>query len=312
MEFHFLGTGAGIPSKERNVTAIALKFLTNLNGEVWLFDCGEATQHQVLHTNLKLTQITRIFITHMHGDHIYGLPGVLGTRSFQGGETPLTIYGPKGIREFIKVTLETSQTYLKYPLTIIEIGDDYLEKVDGYTIKVALLDHVIPSYGYRIKEPNQPGKLNVDQLKKLGVPPGPIYKKLKNGETTKLEDGRILNGKEFTGPDQLGRVITVCGDTRPTKSTFDLAEKADLLIHEATFQEGLEEKAVEFHHSTTVQAATIARQANVQRLILTHISARYKNNEQELLESARNVFQNTELASDFSIYSLVRKKETSV
>ncbi|WLD94189.1 ribonuclease Z [Alkalihalobacillus sp. AL-G] len=311
MEFHFLGTGAGIPSKERNVSAIALRFLTNRKGEIWLFDCGEATQHQVLHTNIKLRQVSRIFITHMHGDHIYGLPGVLGTRSFQGGEDQLTIYGPKGIREFVEVTLQTSGTYLRYPLDIIEVEDGFAYKMNGYTVQIAELDHVLPSFGYRITEPNQPGKLNVERLKEIGVLPGPVYQRLKAGEIVELEDGRSLNGKDFTGPEQPGRVITICGDTRPTSSIYTLAANADLLIHEATFQEGLEEKAKEFYHSTTVQAATIAKRANVKRLIITHISARYKDKEHELLESAQRIFPDAELASDFSIHPVPKRKEAN-
>ena len=216
MEFQFLGTGAGIPSKGRNVSSMALRFMTNRQGEVWLFDCGEATQHQVLYTNLKLGQITKIFITHMHGDHIYGLPGLLGSRSFQGAETPLTLYGPKGIKQFITVSLETSRTYLKYPLDIIEFEDKYTEWNEGYEIEVAKLEHVISSYGFRITEPEQSGQLLVDKLKEQGIQPGPIYSKLKAGKSVTLDDGRSIHGDDFTSTPQSGRVVTVCGDTRPT------------------------------------------------------------------------------------------------
>ncbi|MGM7700288.1 ribonuclease Z [Pseudalkalibacillus sp. Hm43] len=308
MEFQFLGTGAGIPSKGRNVSSIALRFMTNRQGEVWLFDCGEATQHQILHTNLKLWQITKIFITHMHGDHIYGLPGVLGSRSFQGADDPLTVYGPKGIKDFITVTLETSRTYLKYPLEIVEFEDDFVELDNGYEIKIAQLEHVIPSYGFRITEPEQPGRLQVEKLKEAGIPPGPLYSDLKTGKSVTLEDGREIDGADFTSPRQPGRVVTICGDTRPSVKTVELAKDADLFIHEATFAEGMDERAIEYFHSTTNQAAELAKQAGAKRLILTHISSRYYDQADELLESAVNVFPDTELAHDFSVYQLNKRK----
>lgn len=308
MEFQFLGTGAGIPSKGRNVSSMALRFMTNRQGEVWLFDCGEATQHQVLHTNLKLWQITKIFITHMHGDHIYGLPGVLGSRSFQGAETPLTVYGPKGIKQFVTVALETSRTYLKYPLEIVEFEDDFVELDNGYEIAVRQLEHVIPSYGFRITEPEQSGHLQVEKLKEAGIPPGPHYSKIKAGKTVTLENGRTINGEEFTSPPQPGRVVTICGDTRPSEKTVKLARNADMFIHEATFAKGMDEKAIEYFHSTTNQAAEIAQKAGAKRLILTHISSRYFDQADELLESAVEVFPNTEMAHDFSVFQLTKRK----
>ncbi|WP_349410746.1 ribonuclease Z [Pseudalkalibacillus sp. SCS-8] len=312
MEFHFLGTGAGIPSKGRNVSSMALRFMTNRQGEIWLFDCGEATQHQILHTTIKLWQVRKIFITHMHGDHIYGLPGVLGSRSFQGAEDTLTVYGPKGIKEFITVALETSRTYLKYPLEIIEIEDGFHELDEGYQIEAALLEHVIPSYGFRITEPEQPGRLQVERLKEIGVSPGPVYSRLKAGETVTLEDGRTICGEDFTTPPQPGRVVTICGDTRPTKKTIELARDADLLVHEATFAEGMDERAIEYFHSTTNQAAELAKQAGAKRLILTHISSRYYDKADELTESAVNIFPNTELAEDFAIFQLTKKNTKKV
>ncbi|MCF6411170.1 ribonuclease Z [Pseudalkalibacillus salsuginis] len=308
MEIHFLGTGAGIPSKGRNVSSLALRFMTNREGDVWLFDCGESTQHQILHTNLKLWQISKIFISHMHGDHLYGLPGVLGSRSFQGGENPLTVYGPKGIHEFVTVALETSRTYLKYPLEIVEYDDGYTENDEGYKIEAALLEHVIPSFGIRITEPLQPGRLLVEKLKEIKVPPGPVYQKLKEGETVTMDDGRTLHGADFIDEAQPGRVVTICGDTRPSKKTVQLAQNSDLLIHEATFAEGMEEQAIDYFHSTTIQAAEIAKQANAKRLILNHISSRYYERSEELLESAVRVFNNTELAHDLDVFHLIKRK----
>lgn len=164
MEITFLGTGAGMPAKYRNVTAIALKHLQD--GAIWLFDCGEATQHQILHTSLKPRKIEKIFITHLHGDHIFGLPGLLGSRSFLGGIEPVTIYGPKGIRDFVEMSLSISQSHLKYDIHYVEFEDElYLDEGD-FIIEAKLLDHGIPSYGYRIVEKDKPGSLMADELKK--------------------------------------------------------------------------------------------------------------------------------------------------
>ncbi len=212
MELLFLGTGAGMPAKQRNVSSLALMLLQERNA-VWLFDCGEATQHQILHTSLKPGKIEKIFISHLHGDHIYGLPGLIishlhgdhiyglpgliGSRSFQGGTTELTIYGPKGIRDFIEVSLSVSQTRLRYPLTIIEIEEGCIFEDDQFLVETALLDHGIPSFGFRITERDRPGTLDSGRLKAKGIPPGPIYKKLKMGESVQLDHGETVSGLDF-------------------------------------------------------------------------------------------------------------------
>ncbi|MDQ0157453.1 ribonuclease Z [Robertmurraya andreesenii] len=299
MELFFLGTGAGIPAKMRNVTAMALKLLEE-RGSVWLFDCGEATQHQILHTSLKPRRVEKIFITHLHGDHIYGLPGFLSSRSFQGGESKVTIYGPKGIKEYVETSLSVSQTYLKYPLQIIEVDDGIVFEDEQFLVEAKLLEHGISSYGYRVVEKDRPGVLLVDKLKETGIQPGPIFKRIKSGERVTLEDGTVLDGKDFTGPDIKGRVVTILGDTRSCEASRQLAQDADLLVHEATFSQGEEKLAHEYFHSTTVQAATIAKEANVRKLCLTHISSRYDREASKiLLNEARKVFATTEMAEDF-------------
>lgn len=307
MDLLFLGTGAGVPAKSRNVTSIALKLLEE-RGAVWLFDCGEATQHQILHTTLKPRKIEKIFITHLHGDHIFGLPGLLGSRSFQGGETKLTVYGPPGIKEFINVSLSTSGTHLLYPLTIVEIEDGMIFEDDQFSVEARLLDHALPSYGYRVEEKDKPGVLHADKLKEVGVKPGPIFKRLKEGETVILEDGRVINGADFLGPPIQGRIVTVLGDTRPTRAAEIIAEKADVLIHEATFSKEQEKMAHDYFHSTTKQAAETALKAKVQKLFLTHISSRFTEAEWPQLEQeARDIFPESFIASDFFEVSIVRE-----
>lgn len=299
MEVLFLGTGAGVPAKHRNVTSIALKLLSEI-GTVWLFDCGEGTQHQILHTTLKPRKVDRIFITHLHGDHIYGLPGFLASRSFQGGESKVTIYGPKGIKEFVKTSLSISKTVLKYPLEFVDVEEGTVLENERFTVTAKLLEHGVPSYGYRIVEKDLPGSLLVDKLKEAGIPPGPVYKRIKNGETVTLEDGRVIDGRQFIGPPQKGRVVTILGDTRICENALYLAKEADLLIHEATFSHEAADMAHEYYHSTTLQAAEVAKKANAKRLYMTHISSRYERDSWEMLvREARSIFPGAMLAEDF-------------
>ncbi|MBD8070365.1 ribonuclease Z [Bacillus sp. PS06] len=299
MELIFLGTGAGVPAKERNVSSVALQLLAE-RGTTWLFDCGEATQHQILYTPIKPRRIEKIFITHLHGDHIFGLPGLLGSRSFQSGETDLTVYGPKGLKEYILTSLSLSKTHLKYRLHIHEIEKEgTLFEDEEFKVIVKKLEHGIDSFGYRIVEKDLPGTLLVNELKKLAIPPGPIYQKIKAGEMVTLDDGRVINGNDFIGPSQKGRVITILGDTRYCENSLELALDANILVHEATFCADDETLAYEYYHSTTSQAATIAKRANVKNLILTHISSRYQNEEVKRLEDeAKEIFPPTSLASD--------------
>jgi ribonuclease Z len=307
LDLFFLGTGAGMPAKLRNVTSIALKLLEE-RGAVWLFDVGEATQHQILHTSIKPRRIEKIFITHLHGDHIYGLPGLLSSRSFQGGDTEVTVYGPKGIKEYIDVSLSVSQSYLKYPISIIEINEGIVFEDEQFTVEARLLDHGISSYGYRIVEKDRPGTLLADKLMEAGVQPGPIFRKIKNGETVTLENGRVIEPDKFLGPEQKGRVVTILGDTRYCKNALLLAKDADLLIHEATFSKGEEKLAFDYFHSTTHQAADIAKKANCKQLCLTHISSRYDRNAwQELVAEAKEIFFNTDIAEDFKEISIPLK-----
>ncbi|RWR15058.1 ribonuclease Z [Siminovitchia fortis] len=300
MNLLFLGTGAGVPGKLRNVSALALMLLEERNA-VWLFDCGEATQHQILHTSLKPRKIEKIFITHLHGDHIFGLPGLLGSRSFQGGTSELIVYGPKGIRQFLEVSLKVSGTHLKYPLTIIEFDDGTIFEDSQFKIEALLLDHAVPSFGFRITENDKQGALDAKKLMEAGIPPSPIYKQLKDGETVTLDDGRTINGRDFVGPPQKGRILAILGDTRPCKNAVELARNADLLVHESTFSGENEEMAREYFHSTTLQAAEIAREANVRMLCLTHISSRYtKEDWKQLEKEAQSIFPETKVVSDFA------------
>lgn len=309
MELEFLGTGAGSPSKKRNVSSVALKLLEERNA-VWLFDCGEATQHQILYTTIRPRKIEKVFITHLHGDHIFGLPGLLSSRSFQGGEEPLTIYGPKGIKQFVLTALKVSESRLGYPLNFVELTDEgEIFHDQTFTVYAKKLDHKIACFGYRVVEADHPGALNVDKLREAGVPSGPIYGQLKAGKTVKLPDGRVLNGKDFIGQAQPGRVVAILGDTRKTKAAVELGKNADVLVHESTFAKNEPKMARAYYHSTSKQAAEVARDAHAKRLLLTHISARYTGKAAyQLAYSVRNIFKNTRVVNDFDVYDIPLQK----
>src|SRR5690625_2385750 len=305
MEITFLGTGAGIPSKNRNVSAIILNLLQE-NNHIWLFDCGEATQHQILHTSLKPRKLNKIFITHLHGDHIFGLPGLLSSRSFLGGDDLLTIYGPKGIKQFVETTLQISESHLSYPISYVELSaEGNVFEDESFIVDAVLLDHNIKSFGFKITEKDQLGELNVAKLRAHGIKPGPIYREIKENEQTTLENGEIIYRKDYLGEPKKGKVVVIFGDTRYMPNHVDFIKGADVFIHEATFSQTKETLANKYFHSTTKEAATLAYDANVKKLILTHISSRYqKEDEKQLLLEAQAIFPNTSIAQDFYTYQI--------
>jgi ribonuclease Z len=311
VELVFLGTGAGMPSSRRNVTSIALRFSEDKNS-FWLFDCGEATQHQIMKTTLKLSKLDMIFITHLHGDHLFGLPGLLNSRSNQGVKTSLRVFGPAGLKAFIEMALRTSGSHLGYELQIIELSGEYVPGMDEpfyeddrFRIYCAWLDHRVDCLGYRVEEKDKPGKLDVQRLVEAGVPSGPLYGRLKNGEDIELADGTWIRAQQVVSRPIRGRIVAIMGDTRTVGHVKKLADRADVLVHEATFGKDARHLAYEYHHSTTDEAAETARQAGVKTLILTHISARYQDESiDQLLQEAQTIFPNTYIAEDYWIYTV--------
>ncbi|WP_268913852.1 ribonuclease Z [Lentilactobacillus sp. SPB1-3] len=304
MQIEFLGTGAGSPGKFRNVSSLALRLLDEINS-VWLFDVGEGTQHQILRSTIRPRKIDKIFLTHLHGDHIFGLPGLLSSRSNQGGESDLEIYGPKGIKQFVDVSLRVSGTRLSYKLKYHELeskAEGLIFEDDKFSVYVAPLDHRIESFGYRIVEHDHPGELMVDKLKELDIPSGPVYGRIKNGETVTLNDGRVIDGSKMIGPAQPGRVVAILGDTRQTDNAVKLAESADVLVHESTFGKGENKLARNYYHSTNIQAAKVAKSAGAKKLLLNHISARYTGKmAHELEKQAQSIFPDTKVVRDFDV-----------
>lgn len=305
MELTFLGTSAGVPTRTRNMTSIVLNLQQPTAAEMWLFDCGEGTQHQFLNTPFHPGKLNKIFITHLHGDHLFGLPGLLCSRSMQGNSLPLTLYGPTGLKEFVETALRLSGSWTDYPLTIVEVGPGLVFDEGGYRVSAFALNHPVECYGYRIEEHARPGTLDAARLVADGVQPGPLFQRLKQGETVELEDGRLIDGSQYLGPATPGKKLAIFGDTAPCDAALDLARDVDLMVHETTLEQAMAEKANSRGHSSSQQAAALARDAGVRMFIATHFSSRYDAEGcQRLLTECRELFPRTLLAEDFMVYSL--------
>ena len=287
----FLGTSAGTPSRERNVASVAMV----ADGRVLLFDCGEATQHQLMRAPVRSGAIDAIFITHLHGDHLFGLPGLLATLGMHGRSTPLTVYGPAGLHAYLAAVPYGGRAY---PVTVVEIEAGEVHRAAGYRVEAAMMDHTAPCFAFALIEDERRGAFDAAGARERGVPPGSMYAALHRGEDVTLPDGTVVRSADVVGPSRPGRRIVYCTDTRPCAAAVQLARDADVLIHESTYADDLATEASERGHSTAGEAAQIARSANVQRLIITHISPRYRDAE-PLLADARAVFAATEAAHDF-------------
>lgn len=295
MSVIFLGTAASIPTPQRGLPAIAIR----RKGELILFDCGEGTQRQMIQASVGFHRKTKVFVTHMHGDHLLGLPGLFQTMSLLDRERKLEIYGPPGIKAFVEAIKQTVQFTLTFPIDVHEIEDTGLVcEEKEYEVHAIWSDHVIPNIAYALVEKPRPGRFYPEKAKALGLPEGPLWSRLQRGSSVELPNGRVVKPEDVMGPQRPGRKIAYTGDTRPTKSLVKLAENADLLIHEATFDDELVEKACEDGHSTASQAAETAKKAKAKRLVLIHVSSRYKESDL-LLEQARKTFPNVDVAEDF-------------
>lgn len=310
MEITFLGTSSGVPTRSRNVSSVALRLPQR--AEFWLFDCGESTQHQILRTDVKISQISRIFVTHMHGDHIFGLMGLLASCGMAGNADRIDIYGPPDLDEYLRACRRYSQTHFSYPLKVHTVRPGVVFEDNEFVVSCDLLKHRVPAYGYRVAERDRPGHFDVKQAAALGIPSGPVYGRLKRGEVVVLEDGRKIRGADLCGPTQIGRKLAYCTDTVFCESAVGLAQDADVLIHEATFAHQDADLAYQRLHSTSTMAAQTALAAQAKQLIMTHFSPRYApGNELEikdLLAEARSIFPETAIASDFWTYEIPRRQ----
>mgnify|MGYP001129832880 CR=1 FL=1 len=276
MKFTVLGSGAGLPSKDRNTQSFVIDCVLEYN-EYILIDAGEALQHRILHTHIKPSKIKNIFITHLHGDHIFGLPGFLSSRAFQGGEgIPLKIYGPKGLAEWLQTTFRISESTLNYPLEIVEITPHMNLRLNNFDVHVVPLSHGIESYAFIFKEDDKIGELQTDKLRELGLKPGPVYGEIKSSDTFAVGD-TVYNTSDFIGETIRGRKITVHGDTRLNSDDeyLKLINGSDLIVHEATFLKEEKEKAHDYFHSEINQVLDVFTAINYKMLMFVHISSRY-------------------------------------
>lgn len=289
----FLGTGAAVPTLERNVSGLAV----HREGEMMLFDCGEGTQRQMMRYGTGFS-FGDIFITHYHADHILGITGLIRTMGLQDRSAGLTLHGPRPAGRILGSLLQVGVERTRFPVEIVEVKPgDRLPRRD-HDIEVFATDHRAGTVGYALVEHDRLGRFNPDRARELGVPEGPLWGALHRGETVTLPDGTGVSPAELVGAARPGRKIVYTGDTRPAASVVAAARGADLLIHEATFGRDESDRAAHTGHSTARQAAETAQAAEVKRLVLTHISARYDRDAPELLEEASAVFMPTAIARD--------------
>jgi ribonuclease Z len=293
----FLGTSASMPTALRAPTAL----LVRRGGERLLFDCAEGTQRQLLRSSLGLPELTEIFLTHYHADHFLGLPGMLKTFSLRGRETPLTVYGPPGLRQLFSA-LRRIFGKLVYPLELVEVGAGDILQRDGYRLEAFAVSHGVIAIGWRLVEAVRPGRFDVASADALGVPNGPERGLLQRGESITLADERVIMPDEVLGPARAGRLVVLTGDTAPAPEVIEAARHADLLVHEATFGEEELGRARETLHATAADAATIACKAEVTLLALTHLSPRYFGS--ELAREARAIFADTVVPRDFDVIAV--------
>lgn len=289
----FLGTGAATPTIDRNVAGLAV----HREGETLLFDCGEGNQRQMMRYGVGFA-FREIYFTHYHADHMLGVTGLLRTMGLQDRSAPVTLYGPKGAQRVLGAAINLGIERNKFPVEIVEIQPGDRLARDEYEIVVFETEHRADTVGYALVEQIRLGRFDPDKARAMGIPEGPLWGQLHKGKTVTLPDGRMVGPAELVGPPRPGRTLVYSGDTRPNLSVIEASRGADLLVHEATFGSDELERARETGHSTAAEAARVALEAGVRRLILTHISSRYTRDAAELLAEARGVFPETVIARD--------------
>lgn len=298
MKLVFLGSGGSWPTKERNLSSIALK----MNGEIMLFDCAEGTQRQLFISGLNFMHVDKILISHFHGDHFLGLPGLIQSMYLNDRSRALNIYGPKGTSSIVNGILTLGYFNPTFDILTHDLSDGDEIVQEEYDIKIRAADHDIPALGFGIEEHLRKGKFYPEKALALGVKEGPFFRKLQNGQSVEI-GGRVVKPEDVMGKPRKGRCVVYSGDTRPTKAIIELAKDCDVLIHDATLGGDLEEKAKRYGHSSSTQAATIAKQSNAKVLFLTHISPRY-DDAQILEDEARRIFKHSFVAWDFLEYEV--------
>lgn len=298
-----LGTASAVPTSDRHLSALAVE----RKGRVLLFDCGEGTQYRLLHADLTRARVDAIFVTHLHGDHCYGLPGLLSTLALQQRTKPVTLVVPAGGRAMLEAIPGDAPDALPFPLRITELGTDLTTAVvyetEELTVMARPLAHRDFAMGFRLEERMRPGRFHPERARALGVPEGPAFARLQRGEPVATDDGTTVQPEQVLGPPRPGVSFAYVTDTRPCDEGRTLADGADLLYHDATFTDAYHGRAVETGHSTAREAAEVARDAGVDHLLLGHLSARY--DDPHVLEvEAKAVFSHASVAEELHRYNL--------
>jgi ribonuclease Z len=289
----FLGTAGSLPTPERNPSAV----LINREGKLILFDCGEGTQRQMMRARTGMMRLNYIFLSHLHADHILGIPGLLETMAFQDRENPLTIAGPVRTVELVERFNSLGYYSRNFEIRAMELAPGDIIKMAGYQVTAIETYHSIPSLGYCLEEDQRLGRFNRDEAIALGIPPGPLFGMLQHGQIIEV-NGRSIAPDQIMGLPRPGRKVVYTGDTRPCQQVEEASKNADLLIHDGALAEDLAGWAVETRHSTAKEAAQLAKRANVRQLVLTHISSRYSQDISPLIDEAKRFFENTIVAED--------------
>ena len=293
MKVVFLGTSGSIPTAERNLPAIALR----MDRELLLFDCAEGTQRQMVRAGVSPMRLKAVFLTHFHGDHFLGLSGLVQTLALMNRTDELEVYGPPGTSELVEKFLGLGYYKLTFKVQAHDMEPGGKLRREGYTIKTCEVEHSVQGLAYAVVEDPRPGKFYPEKAIALGVETGPDFSRLRSGQSIEFASGQVVKPEQVMGLPRPGRKIVYAGDSRPCEQVVELAQDADLLIHDCSFANELLDKAIESGHSTPWEAAEIAKKAKVKQLVLTHISPRYAD-DSLLLEEARQIFQNVVVARD--------------
>jgi len=292
MELIFLGTTGAVPTLERSHACICLV----RDGEILMFDAGEGAQISYLKSNLGWNKKMKIFVTHLHGDHCIGILGLLQTMTLRNRTEPIEIYGPKGIEEFIAANTKIMNFGLSFPVLITQVSEGTVVSEEKYEVRACEAEHSVPTFSFLLDEKEKPGTFYPEKAISIGIPKGELWHKLQQGEEV-VVDGKSIKPSEVMGPNVPGKKIGISGDTRPTKKLEAFFKNCDYLVFDSTFLDELKESAILTCHSTAKEAATFAKNTNVSNLILTHFSARYKD-ESVLLDEAKTVHSSVIAAHD--------------
>lgn len=295
----FLGTASSRPTVRRNVSALAVQ----REGDLFLFDCGEGTQRQMMRFSVGFG-VRDIFISHLHADHYLGLPGLLRTLSLQGREEEIVVWGPDDSLALLRSVVGIGGDRFTFPLQVRELPAGSAARFEGYEIRAFATDHAPGSTGLALIEDDRLGRFDVARASEIGVPEGPLFGRLHRGEPVELPDGRIVRPEDVVGPPRPGRRLVYSSDTRPSREVERVAAGADLLIHESTFSEEEQERAVSTRHATAREAGEVAARSGVGRLVLTHFSARHAEQPRRLVREARAAFDSVTAAEDGTVMEL--------